>query len=63
MSREIARMLVEDKLNELRKLSYGELFELVGQVSCDGMSGPDGKEYQVETEISLGPARPAAMSE
>jgi hypothetical protein len=49
MSREITRAIVEDRLKELRKLSYGELTKLVGQVSRDRMKRPDG-EYQVETE-------------
>jgi hypothetical protein len=50
MSREIARAIVEDRLKELRKFSYGELVELVGQVSCDRINGPDGEEYQMEIE-------------
>ncbi len=50
MSREIARAIIEDRLKTLRKLSYGELAELVGRVSCDCINGPDGEEYQVETE-------------
>jgi hypothetical protein len=50
MSREIARAIVEDRLNELRKFSYGELVKLVGQTPCDHINGPDGEEYQVETE-------------
>jgi hypothetical protein len=50
MSREIARAIVEDRLKELRKFSYGELVKLVGQIACDRINGPDGAEYQVETE-------------
>jgi hypothetical protein len=50
MSRETARAIVEDRLKELRKFSYGELVKLTGQVSCDRINGPDGAEYQVETE-------------
>jgi hypothetical protein len=50
MSGEIARAIIEDKLKKLRKFSYGELVELVGEVSCDRTDGPDGAEYQVETE-------------
>jgi hypothetical protein len=50
MTREIARAIVEDRLKLLRKLSYGELAKLVGQVSCDRIRRPDGEEYQVETE-------------
>jgi hypothetical protein len=50
MSREIARAIVEDRLKELRRFSYGELVKLVGQVPCDRIKGPDGEEYQVETE-------------
>ena len=50
MSREIARAIVEDRLKELRKFSYGALVKLVGQVSCDQLNGTDGGEYQVETE-------------
>ena len=50
MSREIARAIVEDRLKELRRFSYGALVKLVGQVSCDQLNGTDGGEYQVETE-------------
>src|SRR5437899_12190124 len=50
MSREIARAIIEDRLKELRKFSYGALVNLVGQVSCDPLNGTDGGEYQVETE-------------
>jgi hypothetical protein len=50
MSREIVRAIIEDRLKELRKFSYGALVKLVGQVSCDRVNGPDGGEYQVETE-------------
>ncbi len=51
MSREIARAIIEDRLKEVRKFSYGALVKLLGQVSCDRVDGPDGGEYQVETEI------------
>jgi hypothetical protein len=50
MSREIARAIIEDRLKELRKFSYGELVKLVGQIPCDRVNGPDGEEYQVEIE-------------
>jgi len=50
MSSEIARAIIEEKLKELRKSSYGALVKLVGQVSCERVNGPDGAEYQVETE-------------
>ena len=50
MSPEVARAIIEDRLKELRKLSYRELVELVGRVSCDCINGADGKEYQVEIE-------------
>ena len=50
MSREIARAIIEDRLKEVRKFSYGALVKLVGQVSCDRVDGPDDGEYQVETE-------------
>jgi len=50
MSREIASALMADKLNELRKLSYGELAGLVGQTFGSCVTGPDGAEYQMETE-------------
>jgi len=50
MSREIARAIIEDRLKELRKFSYGELVKLVGQISVDRIDGPDCEEYQVETE-------------
>jgi hypothetical protein len=49
MSREIARAIIEGRLKELRKFSYGELVKLVGQIPCDRINGPDG-EYQMETE-------------
>ena len=50
MNSEIARAIIEQKLKELRKSSYGALVKLVGQVSCDRIDGPDGAGYQVETE-------------
>jgi hypothetical protein len=50
MSREIARAIIEDKLNKLRKFSYGELVKLVGQIRCDHINAPNGEEYQLETE-------------
>jgi hypothetical protein len=50
MSREIARAIIEDKLNKLRKFSYGELVKLVGQIRCDHINVPNGEEYQLETE-------------
>jgi hypothetical protein len=49
MSSEIACAIIEDRLKELRKSSYGALVKLMGQVSCDEVNRPDG-EYQVETE-------------
>ena len=50
MSSDIARAIIEARLKELRKFSYGALVKLVGQVSCERVNGPDGEEYQVETE-------------
>jgi hypothetical protein len=50
MTVEIARSIITNKLQELRKLSYNSLSKLVGEISCDCVDGPDGKEYQVETE-------------
>ncbi len=50
MSSDIARAIIDDRLKELRKFSYGALVKLVGQVSCERVNGPDGAEYQVETE-------------
>jgi len=50
MSREIVRAIIEDRLKELRKFSYGELVKLVGQIPCDRVNGPGGEEYQVEIE-------------
>jgi len=50
MSREIGRAIIADKLKQLRKCPFGELVKLVGQVPCDLITGPDGEEYQVETE-------------
>jgi hypothetical protein len=50
MSREIARAIIEDRLKELRKFSYGELVKLADRIPCDRVNGPDGEEYQVETE-------------
>jgi hypothetical protein len=51
MSREIAGAIVEDELKELRALSYRELAERVSGVRSDGRAGPDGNEYQGETEV------------
>jgi hypothetical protein len=49
MSSEIARAIIEEKLKELRRCSYGALVKLVGEVSCDEINRQDG-EYQMETE-------------
>jgi hypothetical protein len=51
MSREIARAIIDDKLKELRKLSYVELADRLGRVSCDCVIGSNDQEYQVETEV------------
>jgi hypothetical protein len=51
MSRDIAQAIAADRLKELRKIPYAKLEKLVGHVSGSSTNGPDGEEYQVETEI------------
>jgi hypothetical protein len=60
MSREIASAIVEDRLKELRKFSYGALVKLVGQVSCDQLNGTDGGSIRSKPRHA-GTARQAAM--
>jgi hypothetical protein len=50
MTGDIARAIIDDKLNALRNVSYGALVRSVGQVSCEPVNGPDGEEYQMEIE-------------
>jgi hypothetical protein len=50
MTVEIAQSIITNRLQELRKRSYDSLSKLVGETSCDRVNGPDGAEYQVETE-------------
>ena len=50
MDRIIARELIEKELSVLRKLSYGEWLQRIDRVSTKSISGPDGKEYQVEIQ-------------
>lgn len=58
MSREIARVLIDQKLEELRKLPYGQLVALLDRSSAVCLLGPDGQEYQMETQAfwDRGPA-------
>lgn len=49
MSRETVRILIEQKLKELRKSSYQDLTKLMQQrPSTARAKGPDGEEYQTE---------------
>jgi hypothetical protein len=50
MNRECARIVLNQKLDELRKLTHGELLTLLDRPSFDRVKGQDGVEYQVETQ-------------
>jgi hypothetical protein len=51
MSRETARVLIDQKLKELRKLGYQDLLELMQQRPSTKMArGQDGENYQMEVQ-------------
>lgn len=51
MSREIAAMLVEQRLAQLEKLPYSQLVRMLDQSTSLMESGPDGKSYQIEIQV------------
>jgi hypothetical protein len=50
MNREIARVLIDQKLNELRRFSYRELLTLIDRSSNSSLKGKDDVEYQLEVQ-------------
>ena len=51
MSCEVARLLIAEKIKELRKLTYGELLKFMKRPTVYAAKGPDGKEYCLEVEV------------
>ena len=51
MNREEALSLLNAKLNEYRKLSYGQLAARVGDEEFPEVVGPSGTQYQIEIQI------------
>jgi len=50
MNREIARALVDEELERLRKLSYAEHLKFLDKASTIKLQGADGKHYQIECQ-------------
>ena len=51
MSRETARAFIEDRLKELRKLSYERLLTRIGHPESEFVKGLDGAQYQLEVQV------------
>lgn len=51
-SRRIADEIIADRLKALRRLSYADLLRRRTETPCETVIGPDGWEYQVETQVS-----------
>jgi hypothetical protein len=51
-SRRIAGEIIADRLKALRRLSYADLLRRRTETPCETVIGPDGWEYQVETQVS-----------
>jgi hypothetical protein len=50
MDKNVASILLDTFVRQLRALSYRELCELLRSPLCKEVSGPDGKPYQIESE-------------
>jgi len=50
MDKQIAAVLIDAAVRELRGRSYPEVCALIGDPQCKEVSGPDGKVYQIEFE-------------
>ncbi len=50
MDREVARRLVDEELERLRRLSYEEFLKLLDRPSTTAFKGPDGRVYQMEIQ-------------
>ena len=51
MSREVAQVVIDDKLRDLRKASYLELVKRMKHPVSEFVVGPDGEKYQLETQV------------
>jgi hypothetical protein len=52
MSREVASIVISDKLKALRRLSYEELVSRMKQPPfTEFVDGPDGERYQIEVQV------------
>jgi hypothetical protein len=51
MDHEIARMLRDQELIRLRTSSYQDLLKHIEKTSSTQLNGPDGKQYQIETQV------------
>ena len=54
MSREVAQIVIADKLTALRKISYEELVTRIKHPVSEFTTGPDGVQYQLEMQVFLG---------
>jgi len=50
MDKQIASVLLDTFLNQLRECSYTELCARIRDPQCNEVSGPDGRSYQIEWE-------------
>jgi hypothetical protein len=50
MDKQIASVLLDAFLNQLRKRSYAELCARIRDPQCKEVSAPDGRAYQIEWE-------------
>ena len=51
MSREVAQIVIDGKLRDLRKVSYDELVKRMKHPVSEFVDGPDGEKYQLETQV------------
>jgi hypothetical protein len=51
MNHEIARILIDEELARMQKASYQELLKSMDQTLCKRSKGPDGQNYQIETQV------------
>jgi hypothetical protein len=51
ISREVARGIIEERLNHLRQVPYAELVKRRGETHFESIAGARGREYRVETSV------------
>jgi hypothetical protein len=51
MDYEIAQALIDEELARMQKMSYEELLKYLDKTLCKCFVGPDGQNYQIETQV------------